>query len=162
MTVSTIRLALSLILRGKAMSAENEADVNQSTGDRLAHDVHHRQRSLRRITSASAHRFKIWRLSGYRRVQVTLFSVIYIVSAPIFGHVSDRIGRRRILVICLGVFAGANVFTAAAGNFILLLGADFWRAGRQPGCHHRFTHLLVAALQSPNAVCICRLLCLDY
>src|SRR5271165_5378534 len=56
-------------------------------------------------------------------LSVTVFSVVYIVSAPIFGYISDRIGRRQILAICLAVFAGANVFTAAAGNFMLLLGA---------------------------------------
>ncbi len=56
-------------------------------------------------------------------LSVTVFSVIYIVSAPIFGYISDRIGRRQMLAICLGVFAGANVLTAAAGNFMLLLGA---------------------------------------
>ena len=56
-------------------------------------------------------------------LSVTVFSMVYIVSAPIFGYISDRIGRRLILAICLGVFAGANVFTAAAGSFMLLLGA---------------------------------------
>lgn len=66
-------------------------------------------------------------------LSVTVFSVVYLVSAPIFGHISDRIGRRRILTICLGVFAGANVFTAAAGNFMLLLGARLLAGGAAAG-----------------------------
>lgn len=66
-------------------------------------------------------------------LSVTIFSVVYIASAPIFGHMSDRIGRRQILTICLGVFAGANVFTAAAGNFMLLLGARLVAGGAAAG-----------------------------
>ena len=66
-------------------------------------------------------------------LSVTVFSVVYIVSAPVFGHISDRIGRRRILAISLGVFAGANVCTAAAGNFMWLLGARLLAGGAAAG-----------------------------
>ena len=31
-------------------------------------------------------------------LSVTVFSLTYMVSAPIFGYLSDRIGRRRVLI----------------------------------------------------------------
>jgi predicted MFS family arabinose efflux permease len=54
---------------------------------------------------------------------VTVFSLTYMVSAPFFGHVADRIGRRRMLVCGLGAFAAANLLTAAAASMIWLLAA---------------------------------------
>src|SRR5580704_11971755 len=39
---------------------------------------------------------------------VTVFSLTYMVSAPLFGHLADRIGRRRMLVCSLAAFAAAN------------------------------------------------------
>src|ERR1700693_4556126 len=52
---------------------------------------------------------------------VTVFSLSYMVSAPLFGHVADRIGRRRMLLCCLAAFAAANLLTAAAASLIWLL-----------------------------------------
>ena len=54
---------------------------------------------------------------------VTVFSLTYMVSAPLFGRVADRIGRRRMLVCCLAAFAVANLLTAAAASVIWLLAA---------------------------------------
>jgi predicted MFS family arabinose efflux permease len=54
---------------------------------------------------------------------VTVFSLTYMVSAPLFGHLADRIGRRRMLVCCLAAFAAANLLTAAAASVIWLLAA---------------------------------------
>jgi predicted MFS family arabinose efflux permease len=54
---------------------------------------------------------------------VTVFSLTYMVSAPFFGHVADRIGRRRMLVCGLAGFAAANLLTAAAASMIWLLAA---------------------------------------
>src|SRR2546423_15699224 len=47
-------------------------------------------------------------------LSVTVFSLTYMVSAPAFGHVADRVGRRRMLVCCLAAFAAAHLATAAA------------------------------------------------
>src|SRR6266853_2769740 len=52
---------------------------------------------------------------------VTVFSLTYMVSAPLFGHVADRIGRRRMLVCSLAAFAAANLATAAAASMTWLL-----------------------------------------
>src|ERR1700756_5464695 len=47
-------------------------------------------------------------------VSVTVFSATYMVSAPVFGNVADRVGRRRVLISCLLTFAAANLLTASA------------------------------------------------
>src|SRR6266446_7634493 len=54
-------------------------------------------------------------------LSVTVFSLTYMVCAPFFGHVADRIGRRRMLVCCLAAFAAANLATAAAASMTWLL-----------------------------------------
>jgi MFS transporter, DHA1 family, putative efflux transporter len=56
-------------------------------------------------------------------LSVTVFSLTYMASAPVFGHLADRIGRRRVLVAGLVVFAAANLATAAADSLIGLLAA---------------------------------------
>lgn len=52
---------------------------------------------------------------------VTSFSLAYMITAPLLGHVSDRVGKRRVLICCLLAFATANLLTAAAVNFPWLL-----------------------------------------
>lgn len=52
---------------------------------------------------------------------VTLFSLAYIVGGPVFGGVADRIGHRRVLMTALGLFACANLLTALAQGFAVLL-----------------------------------------
>lgn len=54
-------------------------------------------------------------------LNVTTFAVIYMVSAPLFGRLADRTGRRRVLILCLVGFAAANLMTAAAPNLTWLL-----------------------------------------
>src|SRR6266704_3606605 len=56
-------------------------------------------------------------------LSVTAFSLTYMVSAPFFGHLADRIGRHRVLVCGLLVFAAANLATGAAGSLVALLAA---------------------------------------
>jgi predicted MFS family arabinose efflux permease len=52
---------------------------------------------------------------------VTVFAVTYMLSAPLLGHIADRVGRARVLTCSLCVFAAANLSTALAGNFAWLL-----------------------------------------
>jgi predicted MFS family arabinose efflux permease len=54
-------------------------------------------------------------------LSVTAFAAAYMIGAPFFGHVADRVGRRRMLVSCLVIFAVANLLTAAATSLIWLL-----------------------------------------
>ena len=54
---------------------------------------------------------------------VTAFSLTYMIGAPLFGHLADRIGRRRMLVCSLVAFALANLLTAAAESLIWLVAA---------------------------------------
>jgi predicted MFS family arabinose efflux permease len=56
-------------------------------------------------------------------LSVTVFSLTYMVSAPLLGHVADRIGRRRTLTCCFLAFAAANLATSSAGSFVWLLAA---------------------------------------
>jgi MFS transporter, DHA1 family, putative efflux transporter len=52
---------------------------------------------------------------------VTIFSLTYMLSAPVLGRIADRIGRGRVLGYCLWVFAAANILTAVAGSLTWLL-----------------------------------------
>ena len=52
---------------------------------------------------------------------VTSFSLSYMITAPLFGLVSDRVGKRRVLICCLLAFGTANLLTASAVNFPWLL-----------------------------------------
>jgi predicted MFS family arabinose efflux permease len=54
-------------------------------------------------------------------LSVTMFSLAYMVSAPLFGYYSDRFGRRRVLLCSLLAFALANILTAGAANLPSLL-----------------------------------------
>src|SRR5438132_13373895 len=56
-------------------------------------------------------------------LSVTAFSLTYMLSAPILGHIADRIGHRRMLIYCLCAFGAANLLTAAAGSLTWLLAA---------------------------------------
>ena len=56
-------------------------------------------------------------------LSVTVFALTYMVTAPLFGHAADRIGRRRVLIWCLAAFAAANLLTAAAASLFWLLAA---------------------------------------
>src|SRR5271155_3242323 len=66
-------------------------------------------------------------------LSVTIFSLTYMVSAPLFGYFSDRIGRRRVLICSLLAFALANIFTAAAANLLSLLTARLFAGAAAAG-----------------------------
>jgi len=54
---------------------------------------------------------------------VVMFALTYMISAPLLGHLADRIGRRQMLTGSLLGFAAANLLTAAAEDFTWLLAA---------------------------------------
>ena len=54
---------------------------------------------------------------------VTAFAVTYMICAPPLGRIADRMGRRMMLSCCLVGFAAANLLTAIAPSFMLLLAA---------------------------------------
>ncbi|HMD64134.1 MAG TPA: MFS transporter [Stellaceae bacterium] len=64
---------------------------------------------------------------------VTVFAVTYMVSAPVLGHIADRIGRQRVLTYCLCAFGAANLLTAVAGDFPSLLAARFFAGAAAAG-----------------------------
>lgn len=80
-------------------------------------------------------------LAGF---SVAVFSLAYMVSAPLLGYVADRIGRRRTLTCCLLAFATANLMTASAGNLTWLLAARLF-AGAMAGGVSPSVYALVAA-----------------
>ncbi len=66
-------------------------------------------------------------------LSVTTFSLAYMVSAPLFGYISDRIGRRRVLICSLLAFGLANILTAAAANLPLLLAVRLFTGAAAAG-----------------------------
>jgi predicted MFS family arabinose efflux permease len=54
-------------------------------------------------------------------LSVTVFSLAYLVSAPLLGQLADRIGRRRTLIACLLAFVISNVLTGLSLGFTHLL-----------------------------------------
>jgi len=54
---------------------------------------------------------------------VTAFSLGYVVAAPVFGHLADRLGRRHVLTCCLAGFAVANLLTAECGSLPAMVAA---------------------------------------
>ena len=60
---------------------------------------------------------------GSAGLSVTVFSLTYMLTAPILSHIADRIGLGRMLTYCLFAFGVANLLTAVAGNLTWLLAA---------------------------------------
>jgi predicted MFS family arabinose efflux permease len=56
-------------------------------------------------------------------LSVTVFAVTYMLSAPLLGHLADRVGRKSVLTCALFAFAAGNLSTAIAPNFTWLLAA---------------------------------------
>ncbi len=66
-------------------------------------------------------------------LSVTMFSLAYMVTAPLFGYFSDRIGRRRVLIYSLLAFALANILTAGAANLPSLLAVRLFAGAAAAG-----------------------------
>jgi len=66
-------------------------------------------------------------------LSVAVFALTYMISAPLLGHLADRIGRRRMLTCCLLGFASANLLTASAANYAWLLLARLFAGAAAAG-----------------------------
>jgi predicted MFS family arabinose efflux permease len=80
---------------------------------------------------------------------VTAFALAYAVSAPLFGHISDRFGRRRVLICCLLAFGAANLCTATASTLPALLAARLF-AGAAAGGVSPTVYALVSGAAPPD------------
>jgi MFS family permease len=83
-------------------------------------------------------------------LSVTMFSLAYMTSAPLFGYISDRIGRRRVLICSLLAFALANILTPASQICRPCSQSGFLPAPRRRVSRHRST-LSSAALPHQSA-----------
>lgn len=80
---------------------------------------------------------------------VAVFALTYMISAPLLGHLADRIGRRRMLTLCLFGFASANLLTASAANFAWLLAARLFAGAAAAGVSPSL-YALVSGLAPPD------------
>jgi predicted MFS family arabinose efflux permease len=80
---------------------------------------------------------------------ITAFALAYVVSAPLFGHVSDRFGRRPVLICCLLAFGAANLCTATASTLPALLAARLF-AGAAAGGVAPTVYALVSGAAPPD------------
>ena len=78
---------------------------------------------------------------------VTTFSLAYMISAPLFGYVADRVGKRRVLICCLLAFGTANLLTASAVNFPWLLALRLFAGLQRRGSRHRSTRWSMTPLR---------------
>ena len=80
---------------------------------------------------------------------VAAFALTYMTSAPLLGHLADRIGRRRMLTFCLFGFTVANLLTASATNFTWLLAARLFAGAAAAGVSPSL-YALVSGLAPPD------------
>jgi predicted MFS family arabinose efflux permease len=80
---------------------------------------------------------------------VTAFSLTYMGSALLLGYVSDRVGRRRVLICSLLAFGAANLLTAAAPSLPWLIAARSF-AGAAAGGVAPSIYALVSSAAPPN------------
>ena len=80
---------------------------------------------------------------------VAVFSITYAVTAPLLGQISDRFGRRRVLVASLLAFAAANLGTATATDWPSLLGSRAFAGAAAAGISPS-VYALVAGVAPAN------------
>src|SRR3984893_10111251 len=66
-------------------------------------------------------------------LSVTMFSVAYMISVPLFGYILDPLGRRRVLIRSLLALALANILTAGAANLPCLLAVRLFAGAAAAG-----------------------------
>jgi predicted MFS family arabinose efflux permease len=81
-------------------------------------------------------------------LSVTVFAITYMLSAPVFGHLADRMDRRSVLMCALCAFAAGNLSTAAAGNLAWLLAARFLSGAAAAGVSPSVYALITAGAPS--------------
>lgn len=59
--------------------------------------------------------------SGYGGYLVTVYSMFYVIFSPILGPMSDKIGRKKMIIIGMIFFSLASFFTALSKNYIMIL-----------------------------------------
>lgn len=64
---------------------------------------------------------------------VAIFSLTYMVAAPLFGRAADAVGRSRLLLLALPAFAAANLCSGLAPGFLGLLLARLAAGGAAAG-----------------------------
>lgn len=82
-------------------------------------------------------------------LSVTMFSLAYMVSAPLFGYFADRVGRRRVLTWSLLAFALANILTAGAANLPSLLAVRLFAGAAAAGVSPSI-YALVSSTAAPE------------
>lgn len=87
-------------------------------------------------------------------LSVTMFAFAYMLSAPLFGHFADRIGRRRVLICSLLAFAAANILTAAAANLPSLLAVRLFAGAAAAGVSPSI-YALVGSTAPPDRRATC-------
>jgi predicted MFS family arabinose efflux permease len=75
----------------------------------------------------------------------TAFSLAYMGTAPLLGHIADRAGRRQVLTCSLLVFGVANVLTATAPNLLWLIAARTFAGAAAAGVSPSIYALVAAA-----------------
>ena len=82
-------------------------------------------------------------------LSVTIFSLSYMLSCPLLGHVADRIGRLRILRYSLLVFGAANLLTAFAPDMSSLLAVRLFAGASAAGISPSI-YALVGSIAPPH------------
>ena len=87
----------------------------------LADALPHQHRSVRHVSPVAVDHPRVGAPAADGGWAVTTFAAAYLVGGPSFGSLADRTSRSRVLGIGLAVFALANLATALAGSFAVLL-----------------------------------------
>ena len=74
---------------------------------------------------------------------MTAYSLGMVLMLPVAGNLSQRYGRRRIFLVSAGVFTGASLCCAFAGNIYVLVGLRFLQALGGAGFTPSATGLIV-------------------
>jgi predicted MFS family arabinose efflux permease len=64
-----------------------------------------------------------------------MYMIGILVGSPIFGAISDRIGRKKCILVSSLIFIGAGPLVALAPNFNLLMTARFILGAASPGIY---------------------------